>query len=158
MVVPVDLPSVKPHSQCFVRRVSSSLKLRQRKQLCFPASASLTDTSSLYVQNSTGSQCSHRHTHHNTSALREPMTSMQIRHTIRRTSSFTPPYIIWILQFRSFTEMTTRSGKKLVQTNKKSHEVTCQNRWLPERGSSSHKNASRLMSLDYCDKQWGSCC
>jgi len=44
MVVPVDLPSVKPQSQCFVRRVNSSLKLRQRKQLDFPALASLTDT------------------------------------------------------------------------------------------------------------------
>lgn len=43
MVVPVDLPSVKPRCQCFVKRVSSSLKLRQRKQLHFPALASLTD-------------------------------------------------------------------------------------------------------------------
>lgn len=44
MVVPVDLPSVKPHSQCSVRKVSSLLKLRQRKQPHFPALASLTDT------------------------------------------------------------------------------------------------------------------
>lgn len=135
MVVPVDLPSVKPHSQCFVKRVSSSLKLRQRKQLCFPASASLTDTKFTACTPSTGSQSSHQQIHHNTSALRVPMTSMQIRHAIRWTSSFTPPYIIWILHFRSFTGMTTCSGKKLMQTNKqKSHEVTCQNRWLPERG------------------------
>lgn len=131
MVVPVDLPSVKPRSQCLVRRVNSSLKLWQRKQLDFPALASLTDRV----------HCTHTHSrkpypptyrrwYHNTSALREPMTSMQMRQIIRWTASFAPPYNIQIFHLRQGLHWNDDTLWCNFHGNRISQEETQQYCWL----------------------------
>lgn len=96
MVVPVDLPSVKPRSQCFVRRVNSSLKLWHRKQLHFPALASLTYTECTAHTPTAGSHILQPTDIPQHLCPEGAKNIMQMRQIIRWTASFAPPYNIQI--------------------------------------------------------------
>lgn len=131
----------------FCERVSSLLKPRQRKQQRFPPRASLTEADAgAHPQQEAVS--THPQTHRRTSALREPMTSIQMRQTIRRTASTAPPCNIGTCLSRralrnSYSGRMARSGAALTQTNRIPREGARLNRCRPEQGLFSVQGCQR---------------